>query len=104
MSPIIYIVHSLANGSFLDSPFRFGSISLFCSFPFLVFSGDIPVAYLDGTVEKQFIFKINYLFERKKSHMNIQFSDNIEIEKVAIVEIDSYISENVPLEQMERMA
>ena len=36
--------------------------------------------------------------------MNIQFSDNIEIEKVAIVEIDSYISENVPLEQMERMA
>ena len=104
LSPVINILHSLANGSFFDFSFGLGLVRNLAAFSFLIFSGDISVANLDGAVEKQFIFEIDYLNKGEKSHMHIDFSDHIQVEKIAVIEIETFIRREVPLAVMVRKA
>lgn len=48
----------------------------------------MPVSDLDCAVEEEFIFEIDSLFKREKSHMNIEFTHGVEIEEVSVIEVE----------------
>jgi hypothetical protein len=72
LSPIVYKLIGFPDGSFFDFFLRLG---VGCAAAFLRFGigGDIPISDFDGTVEKEFIFEVNYLFEGELSDVYVKF-------------------------------
>lgn len=70
LSPIIYELISFPDGSFFDFflRFRVGCPAAFLS---LGVGGDIPISDFDGTVQEQFVFEVNYLFEGELTDVNV---------------------------------
>ena len=94
-SPVIDIIHRLSDGSFLDFPLGLGSIGYCPCLSLLVLSCYAPISNLDCAVEEKFIFEIDDLFEREEAHMDIDFAGKIQVEEIAVVEVETFIREGV---------
>lgn len=88
LPPVVDILHGLADGSFLDFLFGFTRSGTGVLLGFAI-GGDAPISDFDCTVEKEFIFEVNYLFEGKLPDVHIEFPREIKVKEVAVVEVEA---------------
>ena len=90
LAPVIHILHGLPNCPFFDF-FHWLSWWVDIGDFLFVFSIVASESDFDDVIEEEFILERDYLFEGELSDVNVNFSGVIEVEEMAVVEVEAWL-------------